>query len=238
MLVSNDMRVAQMIAALRSSIFQAPIDALSARTAFCRRHTAPRGIDLKALWNIRTINTWTTQSSSSLLLIRGSKQLRTQTEFVGTRIVQVLRNRNIPIFFAFQGGRGFKQINATPSEVLQYLLEQAMKLNADKLDSMVNKDFNATRFSTASTVEQWTRLLASALCNMPLVYIYVDLDLIAGKEAAPDALADLIQTMQRLRLSCPSSTVKVVFVSYQRTLNVKNILGQSLLLDLGRIRRG
>ena len=68
-------------------------------------------------------------------------------------------------------GRGLKQITTTPSEILQYLLEQAVKLNADNVESLVNQEFNAVRVSSATTTKQWAQLLASALRNLSLVYI-------------------------------------------------------------------
>jgi hypothetical protein len=236
-MVCNDMRVGQMIAAVNSSVFKNPTDILNARLALCRRHASPRGLDISTILRNRNINAWSTKADSALLLIRGSKQLRPHTEFVGTKMVQAVKKEDTPILFAFQSGRGSKQITTTPTQILQYLLEQALKLNADNLEKLVSSNFNATRVSSATTIEQWAQLLSCALCSLPLVYIYVDLDLISGKDTFQDALSDLVQAMQQLWQSCPSTTVKVAFVSHQRTMKLKGIPAQSLTLDIGKMKR-
>ena len=231
------MRVGQMIGATKSSVFKNAVDVFNARLALCRRHSAPPGLDVNTLWRLRNINAWSVRPQSALLLIRGSKQLRAHTEFVGTKMVQVAKNEKTPVLFAFQAGRGSKQINTTPSEILQYLLEQAVKLNADNVESLVNQDFNAVRVSSATTVEQWAQLLASALRNLSLVYIYVDLELISGKETFEDALSDLISALQQVWQSCPSTTIKMALVSHQRTMKLRNVPAQTSILDIGKIKR-
>ena len=231
------MRIGQMITAAESSVFKNPADVSNARLALCRRHSAPPGLDVNALWRIRTISAWSVKAQSAFLLIRGSKQFRAHAEFIGTKMVQVVKSKNTPVLFAFQAGRGSKQINTTPSEILQYLLEQALKLNADVVESLVSKDFNAVRVSSATTAGQWAQLLSAALRNLSLVYIYVDLDLISGKDTFEDALSDLVTALQQVWQSCPSTTIKVTLVSHQRTMSLKNVPAQTSVLDIGRIKR-
>jgi hypothetical protein len=69
------------------------------------------------------------------------------------------------------------------------------------------------------------------------VYIYVDLDLISGKDTFEDAQSDLIFALQQVWQSCPSTTIKVALVSHQRTMKLKNVPAQTSILDIGKIKR-
>ena len=235
-LAINDTRNSQMILAAKSSVFPRAADISSIRFASIKLNT-PSGLDVSNVLRIRTVNIWSTKLDSALLLIRGSKQIRQQTEIVGMKMVQVIRRKSTPVLFAFQAGRGSKHITTTPAQILQYLLEQALKLNEENLTSLVNENFNATRVSSATTIEHWAQLLSSAIRNLPLVYIYVDLDLINPGDPSQDSLSDLVRAMEQVWQSCPSTAVKVAFVSHQRTLKVKNAPAQILTLDIGKMKR-
>ncbi|KAK4951235.1 hypothetical protein LTR10_010208 [Elasticomyces elasticus] len=220
-LITKDMRTAQMIEAAKGDTFGEPMETMSFRLAFGKRHIRNRPVDLGYVWNMPALNRWSSQPSSAVLIIRGSMSARPESIIVGTTLANHVRNAGVFVLWAFQSTPARQAVRTSGITLLKYLAMQTLKLNADAFANTASPAFNHTRIAAASTEEHWIHILASALVGVRDVYIVVDLDVLQTADDGSVETHQLVTSLQRLIRACPLTAIKIALISLRRTFSFR-----------------
>lgn len=201
------------------------------------RHRLRRNNEDLSLWRSKKLQDWASNSDSSLVLVKGSSMIRHELKDFATEAVKLLRNVKVPVVWALRPvDKATMEYNQV--DILKQLVHQILQLNHSLLDDQ-SPALSAARFQSASTEEQWFDLLASVLAGLPRVYIVVDSGLfeneLAGELSWPSAFLEMTRL---LKIRCPRTTVKVLFVSYGATPTGNSILSDVLEDSTIRVQKG
>jgi hypothetical protein len=182
-----------------------------------RRQLRKTAVQNHSSWRSQKLKDWASSNSSSLILVKGSCLTRHETKDFATDLVALLRTMKIPVAWTLSakaaGSLGWR----SPVDVLKQLVLQVLHLNQALLLEQ-SLALNAARFQSATTESDWFGLLGLVLRGLSQIFIAVDAEILSREFSSelfwPEAFLGVFQDLQT---SSPTTTVKVVLVSFGAT---------------------
>lgn len=231
----SDLQAAKMISETKSDAFSEPTATLQIRLTFCRRHQARQKKDIERFWTSSVLKDWSCSTSSSIVLVQGSADKDFEKTLLGTTMVDYIRQSPIIVLWALQEPGSRKFAATTAVQLLKHLTAQAFAIRATEISENISADFNATRTASASTAEHWAEALKHALSCVPLVYIVVDLSLLAPENELQNEAAQLFVSLIRLTDICKPTRLKVALISKRRVQRMDYASSSPAILDIDKV---
>lgn len=162
-------------------------------------------------WDSQQLQRWdrTTLSSSIALMATFRDRLNIRNFYIG--VIEQLIQLHIAVFWVIQP-KDSTEPKHDIFEVLKSLVAQSLsKVSAKQTDVRFASRVRA--FNSATTIAEYTSLLAEALSAFQLAYIIVDVNAIASEmtEDTRDVLSNLSQLLQE---RSQETVLKIMFIGY------------------------
>ena len=171
---------------------------------FCRsmrnRHRERTKLPLP---NIKKLETWTSQKSSTILLIDSYMPIVAKTFMVD--LINLIIEHHIPIIWALRYADYWDQCMSVV-DIVRILVLQTMQVCAD---SLLNSPFPITveQLREAASLSEWIAILNRLLSSISHVFIALDSELLA--HATAHERSEALEMLDMLRLNV-SDKVKIV----------------------------
>lgn len=181
-----------------------------------------RGTSLQGLtnsfWLSPKLHHWSSAEESKLVFIRGSAKVQPIMRTFCIKVIDQLRDNNIPVLWALPSAQGDgSDKKGSPVDILKHLIMQAMQYSKGApRESEVTR--LCTRFKTMRTEMEWMRLLVQALRSIgPLCYLIIDLSTrdqgLQPIESGFSWLGAFQELFSQLATGVPSIRVKVLLLN-------------------------
>lgn len=215
----SQMQLVQFLNQIKVTALADPIKAFQSALVLHKRNRQRPSRKIRAFWLDAKFQNWNTSRESSLIIVKGTWQLRSCVQGFCTESIFSLRDASVPVIWALNTMIARKgtimEDQASTTDLLKYLITQAVSINETlHIDAALTPCHGS--YLSAKTEEEWMELLMSALEDIPKVYIVLDLEVLSRSLSS---LTEDFWPSAFLRgfseLSTRSRTiVKVVLVSY------------------------
>ena len=168
-------------------------------------------------WLGRQFQTWKSEESSALVIVKGSYTSRFEVQSFCVNIIDLLRKSSIPVAWALKTSEDITKGALSVVDLLKSLTSQVLRLNI-ALRHERSLALSCARFRCAEKEDNWLDLLVSVLAGIPQIFLIVDVEAVSPQYMSaqndfswPSAfLNDFHKASERgLR-----TVIKVVVVSY------------------------
>ncbi|CAG8975769.1 hypothetical protein HYALB_00009289, partial [Hymenoscyphus albidus] len=193
-----------------------------------RRRKATSG---PPFWLQPKIQSWNQSQTSSLIMVKGTRKSRFHLKNFLTDSISQLLDRSIPVIWTITAGLRYHDdtLHFTTIDLLKCVISQAITLNPSLhndafLSQHIERDCDAVREA------DYFDILASIVQSIPLLYIFMDIELISFSPAHSEAAdftipKNFLELFSELKRRGINTVIKVNFVSY----------GSSVFVELPRI---
>ena len=171
----------------------------------------------QSFWYGPKFQAWEARGSSSLIIVRGTYTTRYEIKDFCVDAISLLKKSNAPVVWILKTVDIYGLEAPSIIDVVKDLISQVLRLNI-AFQSERSLALSCTRFRGAETEDEWFRLLAACLAELPQVYMIVDVEAVGpryidshGGFSWPSSFLTIFQEMSARGLK---TIVKVVLVSY------------------------
>ena len=204
-----------MIATTSSSPLLQPYESLQRRRRICARLHWASSFDFGRLWQAPALKFWTNNSESSLLLIRGTVPLRSQTQAAATFLTDLLNSGKFPVLWALKPPN-FTAPDSSTRQLLKYLVMQALQLDPNGVGGKLSPGFNAALVASATTEHDWIKILGTLLSGHACVYLIIDPEMLGSSTRYDSDLDTLVRLLQSDVIQRSATVVKIALVGFRR----------------------
>lgn len=179
----------------------------------------------KRFWLDSKFDKWKTSPESSLIIVQGHAQLRTDIRDFCVNVVEALRDANVPVLWALKMVERDATHEPSVVDLIKDLVSQALRVNTS-LHTEQSLALNCARFQSASTESEWFELLGAVLAGIPQTYMIIDTDIVSTIYAnttkdfsLPQAFLDLFKGLSSRGVK---TTLRVILVSYRSNMSQKS----------------
>ncbi|KAI9687108.1 MAG: hypothetical protein M1822_002519 [Bathelium mastoideum] len=217
-------------------------ESLRRRIALCSRRQFGLSMDLDKLLMAPALKAWSLESRSSLLIVSGTLSTRPETLVTGTYITELIRSSKAPILWTLKGSNEAKFMNST-SDLFKYLAMQALQLNPNAISERVSSNFNAALVASATTEEDWLRILENVVSILPTLFIVIEADLLGSASTDKVQVQKLLELLQSFVRKHTAPAIKIAFFNYRKAKALSNVMSSSQndrthVLSLTRVMLG
>ncbi|KAI9662250.1 MAG: hypothetical protein M1821_008416 [Bathelium mastoideum] len=240
--MTRENQIALMIAATSLPLILGPNESLRRRIALCSRRQFGLSMDLDKFLMAPALKAWSSESRSSLLIVSGTLSTRSETLVTGTYITELIRSSKAPILWALKGSNEAKFMNST-SDLFKYLAMQALQLNPTAISERVSSNFNAALVASATTEEDWLRILENVVSILPTLFIVIEADLLGSASTDKVQVQKLLELLQNFVRKHTAPPIKIAFFNYRKAKALSNVMSSSQndrthVLSLTRVMLG
>ncbi|KAI1802976.1 hypothetical protein F4811DRAFT_527153 [Daldinia bambusicola] len=134
-----------------------------------------------AFWLNKKIQDWNSSRLSSLVMVKGPSQVRLHIQNFCVRSIAMLREAEIPVIWVLKGNsrNGTTAIDDVSAiDLLRCLISQVITLNK-RIHTDEDLSARLATYRAARTEDDWVNVLASFLEGIPLLYIFVDVEVLS-----------------------------------------------------------
>lgn len=220
----SQIQLVQFLDLIKTDVLADPIKSFQSALFLHRRSHKRFSRKTPAVWLNAKVEKWNSSRESSLIIVKGTWQLRLHVQSFCTESIASLRDANVPVFWALntmvaQGGTNSRDQVST-IDLLKYLITQAVSINKTiQTDAALTPWLSS--YSSAKTEEEWMDLLMRLLQGVPKVYIVLDMEVLSRSLSNltgnfwPSAF---LKGFSELSARSYRTVVKVVLVSYGSTI--------------------
>lgn len=213
-----DMQIAMMINETKAEYLLAPHESLQKRLAIHRRRLQTKKPNLNSFWKAQGLTVWNQAACSSLLIVRGTILFRDEIDSAAALMTDLVsRETTVPIIWALKSARAATPIECSITDLIKYLAMQALQLDPVALGNKVSASFNASRFASTATKQEWMEILTIILSSFPVIYIVIDVEFMGAFGREEESLQLLLQTIQSFVLKNKKTVIKIAVLSYRKT---------------------
>lgn len=196
-------------------------------------------------WLEDNIQKWNSASTSSLVVVDGTRKMRFHLQWFCAESISILREAGIPVIWVLKTIVPDEDETASngvsPIDLIKYLVSQAALLNANiHNDATIASLLQSS--ARAISEDEWLDILGFALQGMPQLYIVLDVEVLnraSGGSRGQSWSATLSSLPAKLGERNVKTVVKVVLVNYSspflREPAARNLEGQ--VVTVGRARQ-
>lgn len=171
-----------------------------------------------SFWLDPKIQSWNQAQISSLVMIKGVRKCRFQIQDFLVDSISQLVDRNIPTIWMIKTALHYEDNEKQPTsiELLKNIISQAIKLNPS-LHNDTPLSQPLSNITNATTESDYFDILASVIQALPLLYIFIDIELISislninAEFSIPKHFQKLFLDLEKRSVS---TVIKVILVSY------------------------
>jgi hypothetical protein len=152
---------------------------------------------------------------SSVLIVKGSLSTRRDTTGLVTDIFDLIKSASIPVVWALKGKSNIEPENDMTIQILKYLVMQVLQLNGALLNK-ISSDFNAAVLQSATTEEDWFKVLHTVTSGLSELYIVIDAELLQLGTQENHWSTDFLQMLQECIRRTGNTVIKVIIFSYRQ----------------------
>ncbi|KAL2068637.1 hypothetical protein VTL71DRAFT_14974 [Oculimacula yallundae] len=182
-------------------------------------------------WLTPKMQNWNSSKVSSLIMINGTHKLRFQIKDFCANSISVLQDSGIPVIWAMKAldpeGSRDVEVGEMASkcsggklysiEILKYLISQAIRVNRS-IHNDVALAPCLKAYLGATTEQDWFNILGSILQGIPLLYIFIDIEVLESSDTVPSSPFSLpssfLRVFQELKDRGINTAIRVALVSY------------------------
>ena len=169
------------------------------------------------IWKSPKLRSWTSSAASALVVVKGTYSSRSVAKHLGFSVVENMRSSRIPVIWVLPQDCQEYSTDLTTIDLLKNLVYQAIRLNsAFRRESACA--LSCARIQSATTESEWFNILGSALAEVPLVYIVINIGSLGRKiiPVSDDFSLPLAFTNLFKQLASRDShtVVKLILISY------------------------
>ena len=167
---------------------------------------------------------WTSSSTSSLLIVKGSHSSRNQAKDFSINVIEAVRSASVPVLWVLHNDHQARKVEITTIDLLRSLVQQAMRVN--KVFQSENAcALSCVRIQNAASESEWFTILRLVLSSLPLVYIVFNVESLSrGSAALSEAFSwplAFLSLFRELASSGIQTVVKLVLISYGQAQSVR-----------------
>ena len=172
-------------------------------------------MDLDGFLTTPAVKTWSLEAKSSLLIVSGTLSTRSESLVTGTYLTELVRSSKAPILWALKVPNSAKATNPT-SNLLKYLAMQALQLDPNALGDRVSPNFNAALVASATSEEDWLRVLENIVLILPTLFVIIEADILgsAGRDASQ--VQNFLRLLQGFVRKHSGPPIKIAFFNSRR----------------------
>ncbi|KAF6814632.1 hypothetical protein CPLU01_14354 [Colletotrichum plurivorum] len=198
-----------------------------------------------SFWLEDKIQKWNTASTSSLIVVDGTRKMRFHLQWFCAESISILRETGIPVIWVLKAIVPDEDETApdgvSPIDLIKYLVWQAALLNGNiHTDATMASVLQS--FGRAVSDDDWLDILGFVLHGMPQLYIVLDVEVLSRASSGSSGQSwssTLISLPAKLAERNVETVVKVVLVNYGspflREPAARNLEGQ--VVTVGRARQ-
>jgi hypothetical protein len=209
-----DIQVSQILTFAASSILQPPETTRKLCSAMRNRRRFQHGVS-SFFASTPKLQEWSSTKNSSHISISGSYATRHCAQDFAVDVISLISESRIPVIWILNPNlTGDSSPVPTTIDILKNLVLQILQINQQRLTEK-SLSLSATQFQCAKSEEEWFDLLVSALMDLPLLYIVVDLEVLKSAPGEKGLLVHgFLNLVKRLSSGIIDTVMKIVFISY------------------------
>ena len=203
-----------MITATSVPILPSPVQSLrhnQAMKVLWRRKDGPSNFSYLA----PILSSWASAPRSSVLIVKGSLSTRRDTTGLVTDIFDLIKSAGIPVVWALKGSSDIQPENDMKIQILKYLVMQVLQLNSALLNK-ISAGFNAAVLQSATTEEDWFKVLHTVTSGLSELYIVIDAELLQLGTEEKHWSTDFLQMLRGFIRGTGNTIIKVIIFSYRQ----------------------
>ncbi|KAI1415684.1 hypothetical protein F5Y13DRAFT_147541 [Hypoxylon sp. FL1857] len=237
----SEIQLVQFLDHLASTPLPDPVEAFQASLFFSNRYRQKPSNWGPAFWLDDKIQGWNRSRDSSLVMVKGTWQLRSHIQNFCVQSIAALQQAKVPVIWALKTMVPNKTTavdDVSTISLLKYLISQAVTLNERiHTDTALTPRLGAYR--AAKTEQEWVNILASVVEGIPLLYVIIDVEVLCQSREGlsrfwPSGLLKMFSDISARNIK---TVVRVALVSYGASLLNKSKNHQDLLVTVNDARR-
>ncbi|KAF2231974.1 hypothetical protein EV356DRAFT_518019 [Viridothelium virens] len=219
--MTRETQVTLMIAATSLPSLLAPNESLRRRIASCSRRQVSLSMHLDGFLMSPTLKAWASETKSSLLIVSGTLSTRLESLIIGTYTTELIRSSKTPVLWALKGFNGAKCTDST-SELFKYLTMQALQLDPSAVGERVSQNFNAALVASATSGEDWLKVLGKIASVLPTLFIIIEADLLGRASRDELQIQEFLRLLQGFVREHTTPPIRIAFFNYRRARITRN----------------
>ncbi|KAL9112820.1 MAG: hypothetical protein Q9227_002897 [Pyrenula ochraceoflavens] len=213
--MTRETQVALMIAAASASELLSPKESLRRRLALCSQRRVNSSLDLNDVLRSPAFRSWLLRAESSLLIVSDNMSMRSESRVAGTYLTELIKSSTAPILWALQGPNR-RECPESTSDLLKYLTMQALQIDPNKVGENVSQNFNAALVASASSEDDWIRVLKNIMTSLPGLFIVIEADALRSSGRDEAHVLEFLRLLHTFVLKNTSPPVKIAFFSHRK----------------------